>query len=69
MKSRGMTACESLPQWNGRATFPATMHYIDSFRGMPPMIISASRRTDIAAFYAEWMVHRLRKMQFRYPCR
>ena len=25
------------------------------------MIISASRRTDIPAFYAKWMVHRLRE--------
>ena len=24
------------------------------------VIISASRRTDIPAFYAEWMIHRLR---------
>jgi hypothetical protein len=28
---------------------------------MPPMMISASRRTDIPAFYAEWMVRRLRE--------
>jgi hypothetical protein len=28
---------------------------------MPPMIISASHRTDIPAFYAEWMVQRLRE--------
>ncbi len=26
-----------------------------------PMIVSASRRTDIPAFYAEWMVRRLRE--------
>jgi hypothetical protein len=28
---------------------------------MPPMIISASRRTDVPAFYAEWMVRRIRE--------
>lgn len=26
----------------------------------PPVIISASRRTDVPAFYAEWMVRRFR---------
>jgi hypothetical protein len=39
------------------------MHGIlaDSFRrGAAEMIVSASRRTDIPAFYAEWMVRRIR---------
>ena len=31
------------------------------FKGKAPVIISASRSTDIPAFYSDWFMHRLRK--------
>ncbi len=30
-------------------------------KGVAPVIISASRSTDIPAFYSEWFINRLRK--------
>jgi len=35
----------------------------------PPFIISASRRTDLPAFYSEWFIHRIREgyLKVRHP--
>ena len=32
----------------------------DTIEAVAPVIVSASRRTDIPAFHAEWLVERLR---------
>jgi hypothetical protein len=32
-----------------------------SVEGIAPVIISASRATDIPAFYSDWFMHRLRR--------
>ncbi len=47
--------------------FQPYARYTRTFFERKPMIISASRRTDIPAFYAEWFMNRIREWYCNVP--